>query len=81
MERVHVETKTATPRTLRSKKLRALLYYSQDGKCPICGRALPDDFHFHVDHIKPWSKTHRTNVHELQAVHPTCNLTKGARDA
>lgn len=66
-------------RTLRSKKLRALLYYSQDGKCARCGRDLPDDWH--ADHIRPWSKTGRTNVHEMQALCPACNLKKGDKDA
>lgn len=63
-------------RTLRSKALRALLYYENDGKCAMCGCDLPDDWH--ADHIEPWSKTHTTNVHDMQALCPTCNLKKGA---
>ena len=66
-------------RTLRSRKLRALLYYAANGKCQMCGCDLPDDWH--ADHITPWSKTRRTNVFELQALCPTCNLRKGKRDA
>lgn len=62
-------------RTLRSKKLRAMLYYSQEGKCAICGADLPDGWH--ADHLVPWTKTHRTNVHEMQALCPKCNLEKG----
>lgn len=65
-------------RTLRSKKLRALLYYSQGGLCAICKRPLPDDWH--ADHIVPWVKSKRTNVHEMQALCPDCNLGKGAQD-
>lgn len=65
------------PRTLQSKKLRSLLYYSQDGKCAICGRDLPDDWH--ADHIVPWVVSQRTNVHEMQALCPRCNLQKGAK--
>lgn len=64
-------------RTLRSKKLRSLLYYSQNGKCAICGRDLPDDWH--ADHIIPHVVTHRTNVHEMQALCPTCNWEKGSK--
>jgi len=63
-------------RSLRSKKLRAALYYAQDGKCAICGEPLPDDWH--ADHITPWVKEQRTNVHEMQALCPKCNLRKGA---
>ena len=33
-----------------------------------------------IDHIEPWSRTHRTNFHELQATHPTCNRRKGNCD-
>lgn len=64
-------------RTLRSKKLRTLLYYSQNGKCAMCGRDLPENWH--ADHITPWSKSHRTNVHEMQALCPECNEKKGAK--
>jgi superfamily II DNA or RNA helicase len=62
-------------RLLRSRKLRAVLYYAANGKCQICGKDLPDDWH--ADHIKPWSKTRRTNVHEMQALCPKCNVMKG----
>lgn len=64
-------------RTLRSKKLRALLYYSQDGKCAECGCELPEDWH--ADHIVPWVVTHDTNVHDMQALCPKCNLEKGTK--
>ncbi len=63
--------RTATPGE------RALLYYAADGKCQLCGCDLGDDFH--ADHIEPWSKTHRTNVHEMQALCPACNERKGAK--
>ena len=65
------------PRTLRSRKLRALLWYQQNGLCAICGLKIGDTFH--IDHKIPFKKTHRTNVHELQATHPECNLKKGAK--
>jgi 5-methylcytosine-specific restriction endonuclease McrA len=65
-----------TQRTLRSKKLRALLYYDAEGKCQICGCDLPDDWH--ADHIEAWVKTKQTNVHGMQALCPACNLKKGA---
>lgn len=64
-------------RTLRSKKLRAMLYYSQNGKCAMCGNELPDNWH--ADHITPYVVTHRTNVHEMQALCSTCNLKKGKK--
>jgi hypothetical protein len=31
-------------RTLRSKKLRAVLWYAYDGKCARCGEPLPDEW-------------------------------------
>lgn len=36
---------------------------------------LPEDWH--ADHIAPWHLTQRTNVHEMQALCPACNLKKG----
>ena len=64
-------------RTLRSKKLRAALYYAFDGKCAMCGCDLPDDWH--ADHIVPWTVSKRTNVHEMQPLCPTCNRAKGTK--
>jgi 5-methylcytosine-specific restriction endonuclease McrA len=64
-------------RRLSSKKMRALLYYAQDGKCAICGEPLPDDWH--ADHVVPWVKEQRTNVFAMQALCPSCNLKKGAK--
>lgn len=64
-------------RTIRSKKLRSLLYYSQDGKCANCGCNLPDDWH--ADHIIPYVVTTRTNVHDMQALCPICNWEKGSK--
>ena len=64
------------PRSLRSKKLRAALWIHANGKCQICGCDLGEDWH--ADHIVPWCVTKRTNVHEMQALCPSCNLKKGS---
>lgn len=64
-------------RTLRSRKLRNLLWIAADGKCKLCGCNL-DPNNWHADHIVPWSKTHRTNVFDMQALCPSCNLKKGS---
>ena len=64
-------------RTLRKKKLRWLLWREQNGLCAICKCELPDDWH--ADHIVPFKKTGRTNVHEMQALCPACNLKKGSK--
>jgi len=64
----------AEPRTLRSKKLRQFLYERAGGKCQKCGEILGDDWH--ADHVVPWSVNKRTNVFEMQAVCPACNLKK-----
>jgi 5-methylcytosine-specific restriction endonuclease McrA len=66
-------------RTLRSKKLRALLWQAAGGKCQDCGGDLGDDWQ--ADHIVPWAVSQRTNVHEMQALCRDCNLRKGARTA
>ena len=63
------------PRTLRSKRLRAALFISADGRCQSCGMELKEGWH--ADHIEPWSKTHQTNVHEMQALCGDCNRRKG----
>jgi len=63
-------------RTLRSKRLRALLWIAARGKCQICGHPLGEDWH--ADHIVAWCKSRRTNVHEMQALCRRCNLKKGA---
>lgn len=62
-------------RRLTSKKDRALLWFVTDGKCPNCGEPLPDEWH--ADHISPYKVTKQTNVHEMQALCPRCNLEKG----
>ena len=64
-------------RTLRSKRLRAALWIAADGKCQICGNELGDDWH--ADHVVPWVISKRTNVHEMQALCPACNLFKGKK--
>lgn len=62
-------------RRLASKHLRALLWQQAEGRCRLCGEELPDNWH--ADHIVPWSASPRTNVHEMQALCPTCNCRKG----
>ena len=62
-------------RLLRSKNQRNALYLAADGICVSCGVDLPSNWH--ADHIDPWSKTKRTNVHEMQALCPNCNRRKG----
>src|SRR5262245_16503928 len=64
-------------RTLRSKQLRALLWYGAEGKCEICGENLPTSWH--ADHIIPWRVSRRTIVEEMQALCPRCNLCKGGK--
>lgn len=63
------------PRTLRSVKLRALLWMSYGGKCALCGEELGEDWE--ADHKDPWRDTHRTNVHEMQPTCRSCNQKKG----
>ncbi len=62
-------------RRLQSKALRYALLSATDGRCAHCNTELVDGWH--ADHVIPWSKTHETNVHDMQALCPTCNLKKG----
>ncbi|MEH1921455.1 DEAD/DEAH box helicase family protein [Nostoc sp.] len=63
-------------RFLRSKRLRALLWYGAGGKCPRCGCQLLDDFA--ADHVIPYSISKQTNFHQMQALCHKCNREKGA---
>ena len=69
---------TNESRFLRSKRLRASLWYAADGKCQRCGCDLPSDWH--ADHIFRWAETCRTNVHEMQALCPKCHYEKTASE-
>lgn len=63
-------------RFLRSKRLRALLWYTAGGKCQRCGCELPDNFD--ADHVIPYSICKQTNFHEMQVLCEKCNREKGA---
>lgn len=67
--------KKSWPRTLRSPRLRVLVWQAQNGVCR-CGEPLDGD-DWEIDHPEPWRLTHRTNVHELEALHRKCNRRKG----
>ena len=64
-------------RALSAKSLRNALWRHADGKCQLC--SIPLDQSFHADHIVPWRVRPVTNVHEMQALCPSCNLKKGGR--
>ena len=64
-------------RFLRSKRLRVLLWQAAGGRCQSCGDTLGPDWQ--ADHVVPWSVSHRTNVHEMQALCRACNGAKGAK--
>ncbi len=67
----------AEPRFLTSKRHRAALWYAQNGTCAKCGELLPTDWH--ADHTTPWHIRATTNLHEMTALCPSCNLTKGGK--
>lgn len=72
-----MKRESKNPRTLRSKKLRAALLVDAKFNCKVCGCELEDGWH--GDHIIPYSITGLTNVHDMQALCPACNLSKGDR--
>lgn len=63
-------------RVLRSRQLRAALWYRADGKCQQCGAPLGPGWH--ADHIVPWSIRPVTNIDGMQALCVRCNLRKGS---
>lgn len=65
-------------RFLRSRWMRWALRRRENFFCPKCGEPL--NASFHADHIKAFAKGGKTNMHEMQALCPTCNLKKGDRD-
>lgn len=66
-------------RTLRSPRLRAMIWRSQGGICGECGEPMDPSEDWEIDHVEPWRITHRTNIFELQATHRRCNRQKGGR--
>ena len=65
-------------RTLRSRWMRWSLRKRAGFVCPKCGAALTREFH--ADHVKAHAKGGKTNLYEMQALCPACNLKKGDRD-
>lgn len=65
-----------TGRRFANSTERWMAYALTDGLCAICGSSLIDSFH--VDHRQPFSKGGETELSNLQATCPKCNLSKGA---
>ncbi len=65
-------------RTLRSRWMRWALRRRAGFHCPKCGEPLTRAFH--ADHVKAHVNGGKTNLYEMQALCPTCNLKKGDRD-
>lgn len=63
-------------RRLRSRRQRLLLEIDSSGRCVYCSAVLPPDWH--ADHVVPWVVSGRTNVAEMAAACPVCNLKKGS---
>ena len=64
-------------RFLRSSTLRAALFLNARGRCQGCGVALKKGWH--ADHKVPWHLVRKTNLFNMQALCPACNLAKGGR--
>lgn len=65
-----------------SDSFRRELWERDGRKCYICHKRIKnwDGTHMHVDHVVPRSKGGSDAVHNLRAVHPSCNRTKSDRD-
>jgi hypothetical protein len=67
----------ANNRFVRSTRERYQIYREQNGCCGICHEELDEDFE--IDHIIPKAWGGASVWHNLQAVHPRCNQTKGGK--
>ena len=61
-----------------TRKQRRYLSILAGGVCQQCGTSLNGILH--GDHIKPYCKGGSTTLANGQALCPTCNLKKGAKD-
>ena len=62
------------PQTIKKE-----LYFLQEGKCPICGCDLGDDWSkIHVDHIVPWDLVGDELENNFQDLCERCNEEKNA---
>ncbi len=64
-------------RKLRSLRKRNHLWLSQNGKCQECNQNLP--LNWHADHKIPFVICGTTELHNMQALCPSCNLKKGKK--
>jgi 5-methylcytosine-specific restriction endonuclease McrA len=67
----------AGPRAFTSEQKREL-FFKAKGRCCICRAKLDQDWH--ADHVEPWIRGGETTVENGQALCPTCNLRKNAKD-
>lgn len=65
-------------RTLRGKSDRFELWNFYEGRCAICKCQL-DPKNWHADHIIPYRIEQRTELSNMQALCPACNLKKGGK--
>jgi 5-methylcytosine-specific restriction endonuclease McrA len=65
-------------RTLRSRWMRWRLRKKAGFACPRCGAELKTSFH--ADHVQAFARGGKTNLYDMQALCPACNLKKGDRD-
>lgn len=63
------------------------IFDKTDGRCHLCGRAIPPDLedkfdplYFEVDHVVPNSNGGALAFDNLMPAHKLCNLTRGARE-
>jgi 5-methylcytosine-specific restriction endonuclease McrA len=61
-----------------TKNQRIDLYLASGGRCRQCGVVLGRSFH--ADHVTPFRISKDTNIHDMQALCPRCNLRKGGKD-
>lgn len=65
-------------RRFATPQQRQAAFVLANGCCQMCGTELQPDWH--CDHVKPWVHGGETDILNLQALCPACNLRKGATE-
>jgi hypothetical protein len=71
------QNRRARTRGRLSNDIAERLFKLQDGKCACCRKPLGDDYH--LDHIQPLALGGKNEDGNIQLLHATCNLKKGAK--
>ena len=82
-QRKKVTKLARTSQNLNCKQIkllfRLLIGAGQKPICPSCNRPITDVMDFSIDHIYPRARGGGNGLENLQPMHKSCNVTKGAK--